>query len=420
MFSLDEPVLAVDTPLLAPTFRCASDAISVKLASALGAQLFRWNGVAVAPSACVDYQINDDATRYSFQIGRHAFFADGVRVTPAHFADALDAARTVDAPVARKIGHLRKVEVETDYLIVTLNRSDHLLPQKLAHPAYAPSRHGGWDGGGPFRLIDATDEGGVLQQRAGAKPGRRLRFRVVTEPHEMLRLYDQGKIDATCAMLHDDAAYRAMQKRADSVVLSPNTLFVLFPASPLATSDPVRHWVDRMVDRTSVATSPALAPQPCPPGPTPPRPAELSHLRIAYDPFPPNRYLLERVLAPIKRAGVATTLLEDDFASPAKACDFRLTILLANRADPMDVHRMITAATALYAPGVAKRMAKVLDRFDATKSTEQRTAAAQDLRAQYNELSPVIRLAHLNQIFLRRGALERFSWASDACWERLC
>jgi hypothetical protein len=451
-------VIAFDTPLLARSFSEIADYTSTQLLSAVTAQLFRFDRLRnyLHRSACVAFSRNKEATKYTLNIGSDIRFAEGEPVVAAHFELGLREVLMRTGPAFLRLNTIYNIAATKPdgatqgggSLTITLQRPDFQLTRKLAHPAFSPCRlpqidARKWDGAGPFVLVKESQTGGTLHRRSTPSSRRaitELRYNVIEDPEEALEAYLLGLIDRTCPALHCAKSLAKMQGHPDFVRLPSNTFLALFPCSPRGLDPALRTFLHRAIDRGllevgvggSISAVQSLADL----EPNWPHTKAASrtrksrkvepqlfpgcHLRIAYDPFPPNREVLAALAEQLSPFGISIDLLQDNFVTPNVACDMRLVVLVNSHAYPLDAYCMIGATPAVQQNRKLRDLWwAAIGNYDAAESTEERQSALKYLDELIEVYVPILLLSRLNQFALRRAWLRRFDPVSDISWERL-
>lgn len=427
---LRRAVMTFDTPPLALDRRALRDYTSLHLYSATGLQLFRFDAASatLVPSACCHWSMSEDATQHAFRIsGRRDQSAMEVA---EDFARAILAAVDAVAPAGRRLDEIRELGVRPAVgggaeLIIRLMQADRQLAHKLAHPSFAAA-----SSPGPFAWQERNLGGGRLVQQDVAPPQAALQldYCVLDDVDAGVAAYDAGAVDSTCPVLHSPAVLKRLLGRPDLVQGRSNTFMALFPMSPYALQPVARR---RLRDRLDVINlqnrfEPSLTlvggfsrfsslRRPC----ITPTKRSFDRARpmvLAYDPFSPNREVLEAVA---ERWEVGATLLADDFTTPSADCDFRLIILVNSHAYEGDAYRMIGRTEAVRSdPALHHQWWQQIAMYDAGRDDATRAAAVRRLDTLFREACPAILLGRLNAYHLQRPGLEWLDFSSDVSWER--
>ncbi|WP_316202603.1 MULTISPECIES: hypothetical protein [unclassified Bradyrhizobium] len=427
--------MAFDTAPLANDRRTLRDYTSLHVYSAASLQLFRFEAATstLVPSACRRWRMSADATEHVFQIAASDELS--AAKLAADFERGVTAAIDAGAPAGRRFHTISdlgaRVSAEDDAeLFIRLTQPDRKVGHKLAHPSFAAE-----SAQGPFRWQDRGPHGGRLVKQSGwgTKEYLELEYRVFNAPDAAMDAYEAGEVDATCPVLHSVATLDRMLGRRDLVRGRSNTFMVLFPVSPIALQITTRRALrDRLgISELTEPFAPGLSPvggfsgfskskisrQRL--GASADLRANVIHTRpltLSFDPFPPNREVLEAVG---ERWPGGVTLVADDFAAPSAPCDFRLVVLVNSYAYEADAYRMVGQTTAVRAdPDLDGKWWQQIALYDAADNEKDRAGAIAILDELLAEACPAILLARLNAFHLQRPPLGWLDFASDISWER--
>jgi hypothetical protein len=382
-------------------------------------------------SASSGWRMSADATEHAFRIvGRDGRTAIELA---AGFTRGITEALDAGAPAGRRLESItdlgaRSTARDEAELLIRLAMPDRRTAHKLAHPSFAAEGTSG-----PWEWEERHARCGLLIERQG--PARHapleLEYRVIDDPDAGLEAYERGEVDATSPVLHSPGVLTRLIGRPDLVETCSNTFLVLFPVSAVALQPNVRQALRVRLDLGALSRQ--LTPSLSPVGgfsrfseaherlylPTPDarRPtAPCRPLTIAYDPFPPNRQVLEVVCGAWDGE---VTLVADDFVSPSVLCDFRLVVLVNSHAYEADAYRMVGNTAAVKSESeLYDRWWRQIAAYDSASDDRGRTSAIRALDELLTATCPAILLARLNAFHLRRPALAWLNFASDVSWER--
>ena len=177
--------------------------------------LLEWDrDLQIQPALAESYEVNDDATSYTFTLRQGVLFHNGQEMTANDVKYSFDTALSPPTPGIEVafLGNIASVEVVDDYTVtITMSKPDPTLPGVLAWSRYTPIVPAGigdqinWlsegIGTGPYRLVEYVSNDRVVYtcNEDYWKPGvpciRDVTLKVLTDEQSRVAALRSGEID---------------------------------------------------------------------------------------------------------------------------------------------------------------------------------------------------------------------------------
>lgn len=290
--------------------------------------------MSLRPASELALEISGGRSRVTIPISPGVFWSDGRPVSAHDYLAGFNKVLALNPFIRRfLLRHLTRASVVDNSLVLEFSQINHRIFEVLQIPSFCPDREDQTLSSGDWVQLPG-ESAGYISHLYNCSDNKVLWLKMVKNPVENLDLFKKGHIDISADTafpfdrIQDFARDPAFQQH--SVGLHS----VLAFSSELAAADQaqLRQRIADLcgsVDLSAITfgsckASPVFDRPPSTPatGPFPSRP-----LRLAYDPFYPNRHVCELLAQRLIRQGLPVVLVEDDYYKPHAVYDLKHTIL---------------------------------------------------------------------------------------------